>query len=145
MNEWEKWRKNPDQVKLYQFMWKDNIPFHTVMFPCSLLGTDEEWTLLHHITTTVFGDDAKDTEIPVSVWRYYLMSSRPETSDFIFTWKEFITRHNTELLANLENFVNCVMKFVTAKYDSTILSCDSESEQTLIKNINNLLTNILKH
>ncbi|CAG8579610.1 12470_t:CDS:2, partial [Cetraspora pellucida] len=162
-NEWEKWWKNPDQVKLYQFMGKDNVPFHTVMFPCSLLGTDEEWTLLHHISTTeylnyenmkfsksrnigVFGDDAKDTGIPVSVWRYYLISSRPETSDSIFTWKEFITRNNNELLANLGNFVNRVMKFVTAKYDSTIpsFSCDSESEQTLIKNINNLLTNYIE-
>ncbi|CAG8603407.1 279_t:CDS:2, partial [Racocetra persica] len=162
-NEWEKWWKNPDQVKLYQFMGKDNVPFHTVMFPCSLLGTDEEWTLLHHISTTeylnyentkfsksrnigVFGDDAKDTGIPVSVWRYYLISSRPETNDSIFTWKDFIVRNNNELLANLGNFVNRVMKFVAAKYDSTIpsFSYDSESEQTLVKNINKLLTNYIE-
>ncbi|CAG8482495.1 3165_t:CDS:2, partial [Dentiscutata heterogama] len=161
-NEWEKWWKNPDQVKLYQFMGKDNVPFHTVMFPCSLLGTDEEWTLLHHISTTeylnyenakfsksrgigVFGDDAIDTGIPVAVWRYYLISSRPETNDSTFTWKEFIAKNNNELLANLGNFVNRVIKFVTAKFNSTIpsFSYDSESEQELIKNINNLLTNYI--
>ncbi|CAG8713787.1 8200_t:CDS:2 [Cetraspora pellucida] len=51
-----------------------------------------------------------------------------------------------KLLAYLGNFVNRVMKFVTTKYDSTILSfsCDSESEQTLIKNINKLLTNYIE-
>jgi len=49
---WEKWWKNPDDVKLYQFMGKDNVPFHTVIFPSSLFGTGETWTLLHHISTT---------------------------------------------------------------------------------------------
>jgi methionyl-tRNA synthetase len=39
-------------VRLYQFMGKDNIPFHTVIFPASLLGTGKEWTLLHHVSTT---------------------------------------------------------------------------------------------
>ncbi|CAG8811045.1 14970_t:CDS:2, partial [Cetraspora pellucida] len=60
---------------------EENVPFHTIMFPCSLLGIDEEWTLLHHIRTAeylnyentkfsksrnvgVFGDDAKDIGIP---------------------------------------------------------------------------------
>ncbi|CAB5395795.1 unnamed protein product [Rhizophagus irregularis] len=80
---WEKWWKNPDDVKLYQFMGKDNVPFHTVIFPSSLFGTGEDWTLLYHINTTeylnyentkfsksrnigVFGTDAKDTGINVS-------------------------------------------------------------------------------
>jgi methionyl-tRNA synthetase len=53
-NEWQQWWKNPDNVDLYQFMGKDNIPFHTVIFPCSLLGTNEAWTLLHHISTTEY-------------------------------------------------------------------------------------------
>ena len=39
-------------VALYQFMGKDNIPFHTVIFPASLLGTGQEWTMLHHVSTT---------------------------------------------------------------------------------------------
>jgi methionyl-tRNA synthetase len=50
--DWEKWWKNPDQVKLYQFMGKDNVPFHTVIFPCSLIGTNEPYTMLHHLSTT---------------------------------------------------------------------------------------------
>lgn len=52
--EWKKWwlpREETD-VKLYQFMGKDNVPFHTVLFPASLLGTGENWTKLHQISTT---------------------------------------------------------------------------------------------
>lgn len=39
-------------MRLYQFMGKDNVPFHTVIFPSSLIGTHEDWTLLHHVSTT---------------------------------------------------------------------------------------------
>lgn len=135
--EWRQWWNNPDNVKLYQFMGKDNVPFHTVIFPGSQLGTNDPWTKLHHISTTeylqyeygkfsksrgvgVFGDNARDTGIPPSVWRYYLLSSRPETGDTQFVWKEFVTKNNSELLANLGNFVNRVIKFVNAKYSSVI-------------------------
>ena len=52
--DWKKWWKNPSEVKLYQFMGKDNIPFHTVIFPSTLLGTEDNWTLLHHISTTEY-------------------------------------------------------------------------------------------
>ena len=46
------WWKNPDHVQLYQFMAKDNVPFHTVVFPCSLIGADDNYTLLNHISST---------------------------------------------------------------------------------------------
>ncbi|CAG8642582.1 12368_t:CDS:2 [Funneliformis caledonium] len=160
---WKKWWKNPEDVKLYQFMGKDNVAFHTVIFPCSLLGTNEEWTYLHHISTTeylnyentkfsksrnvgVFGTDAEDTGIPVSVWRYYLISSRPETSDSIFTWKEFITKNNNELLANLGNFVNRVIKFAASKFKSVVpeFSYDKKEENDFIENTNVLLTNYIE-
>ena len=49
--QWEQWWKNSDQVQLYQFMAKDNIPFHTVIFPCSLLGAEDNYTLLNHISS----------------------------------------------------------------------------------------------
>jgi methionyl-tRNA synthetase len=50
--DWEKWWKNPEDVKLYQFMGKDNVPFHTVIFPSTLIGTGEKWTLLNTLSTT---------------------------------------------------------------------------------------------
>ena len=131
---WEKWWKNPEQVQLYQFMGKDNVPFHTVIFPSTLLGCrpDQNFTLLHHINTTeyltyeggkfsksrkqgIFGTDARDSGISASAWRYYLLACRPEVMDTAFTWDDFAAKHNGELLANLGNLVNRVTKFVVAK------------------------------
>ncbi|KAL7276478.1 methionine--tRNA ligase mes1 [Rhizina undulata] len=136
--EWKRWWKNKDDVKLYQFMGKDNVPFHTVVFPGSQIGTrDGDWTMLHHISTTeylqyeggkfsksrgvgVFGNNAQDTGVPPSVWRYYLIASRPETGDTQFVWKDFVTKNNSELLSNLGNFVNRLIKYVNAKYAGVI-------------------------
>ena len=78
------WWQNPEGVDLVQFMGKDNVPFHTVIFPATLLGTQQPWTLMKSISVTeylnyeggkfsksrgigVFGNDAKDTGIPVEV------------------------------------------------------------------------------
>ncbi|AQL08647.1 Methionine--tRNA ligase cytoplasmic [Zea mays] len=52
--EWEKWWKNPDNVELFQFMGKDNVPFHTIMFPSTLLGTGEKWTMMKTISVTEY-------------------------------------------------------------------------------------------
>ena len=51
-DQWEQWWKNPQEVQLYQFMGKDTIPFHTVIFPCTLLGAGSNYTLLNHISST---------------------------------------------------------------------------------------------
>ncbi|XP_020584174.1 probable methionine--tRNA ligase [Phalaenopsis equestris] len=147
--DWEKWWKNPDNVELFQFMGKDNVPFHTVMFPSTLLGTGENWTLLKTISVTeylnyesgkfskskgigIFGNDAEDTEIPTEVWRYYLLTNRPEVSDTLFTWTDLQAKLNSELLNNLGNFVNRVLSFIAkpseSGYNSTIPDAvDAES------------------
>jgi methionyl-tRNA synthetase len=128
-SDWELWWKNPENVELYQFMGKDNVPFHTVMFPSTLIGTGENWTLMKNISVTeylnyetgkfskskgvgVFGNDAKDTNIPSEVWRYYLLTNRPEVSDTMFTWVDLQAKLNTELLNNLGNFINRVLSFI---------------------------------
>ncbi|KAH0563479.1 hypothetical protein GP486_001945 [Trichoglossum hirsutum] len=135
--EWKQWWHQPEKVKLYQFLGKDNVPFHTVIFPGSQIGTGDKWTMLNHLSTTdylnyengkfsksrgvgVFGNNARDTGVPPSVWRYYLLSSRPETGDTQFEWRAFISKNNSELLANLGNFVNRLIKFVNAKYNSLV-------------------------
>lgn len=136
--QWEKWWRNPEKVSLYQFMGKDNVPFHTVVFPASQIGTKDKWTQLNHLSTTeylnyekgkfsksrgigVFGNNAKDTGIPSDVWRYYLLANRPETGDTEFEWSGFIAANNNELLKNLGNFVNRIVKFVnSANYDSVV-------------------------
>ena len=82
------WWQNPDNVDLVQFMGKDNVPFHTVIFPATLLGTRQPWTLMKSISVTeylnyeggkfsksrgvgVFGNDAKETGIPVEASLLY--------------------------------------------------------------------------
>ncbi len=131
---WESWWKNPDEVELFQFIGKDNIPFHTVIFPSSLLAGGDNWTMLHHMSSTeylnyesgkfskskgigVFGTDAKDTGIPADVWRFYIFYNRPEKSDAVFTWSDFQEKVNGELIGNLANLVNRTLTFVNRFYD----------------------------
>ncbi|KAI9220309.1 methionyl-tRNA synthetase [Blastocladiella britannica] len=134
---WREWWFNPQNVQLYQFMGKDNVPFHTVVFPSSLIGTGEPWTMLHHVSTTeylnyeqgkfsksrrtgVFGSAVKGTGIDISVWRYYLLANRPESQDSDFSWTEFIQRNNSELLNNLGNFVNRVVKYAGVRFNKQV-------------------------
>lgn len=146
-------------------MGKDNVVFHTLFFPGYLLGTEDSWTMLDSISTTeylqyegtkfsksrgvgVFGENARETGVPPDVWRYYLVSNRPETGDSQFTWKSFIASHNAELLNNLGNFVNRVVKFVNAKYDSVLPddpSEDGENEQSLYKDVNATLSEYIEN
>ncbi len=131
--DWQSWWRSPEDVDLYQFIGKDNIPFHTVIFPSSQLGTGEKWTMLHHMSSTeylnyesgkfsksrgvgVFGTDARGTGIPADVWRFYIYYNRPETSDTTFTWKDFQEKTNSELIGNLANLVNRTLTFVARNY-----------------------------
>ena len=68
----------------------------------------------------MFGDNAKDTGVPPSVWRYYLLANRPETGDTQFEWSTFVAANNSELLNNFGNFVNRVIKFTIAKFDGAV-------------------------
>jgi methionyl-tRNA synthetase len=143
----DSWWKSPDDVELFQFIGKDNIPFHTVVFPSSLIGASGlptsglkqkcEWTLLHHMSSTeylnyeggkfskadgigVFGTDVMETGIPSDVWRFYLFYNRPEKADSLFTWKDFQEKVNSELIGNLGNLVNRTLAFVLRYYDGAI-------------------------
>ena len=146
-NDWKDWWKNPANVDLYQFMAKDNIPFHTIIFPAALIGTKEDYTKLHHINSTeylnyedgkfsksrnvgVFGDDAKNSGIPSDAYRYYLLINRPENSDTTFTWDEFQTKINNELVANFGNFVNRTLTFVKRFQEGKILKTNLTDEET---------------
>ncbi len=144
-DDWEKWWKNPDEVELFQFIGKDNIPFHTVIFPSSLLGSGEKWTMLHHMSSTeylnyesgkfskskgigVFGTDARETGIPADVWRFYVYYNRPEKSDAVFTWKDFQEKVNGELIGNLGNLVNRTLTFVNRFYDGKLPEAESNTD-----------------
>ena len=129
---WEKWWKAGQGVELVQFMGKDNVTFHSVLFPSTLIGTGEDWNLVQSISATeflnyedgkfsksrgvgVFGDEAMKTGIPVEVFRYYLLANRPEQSDSAFKWADLADKSNNELLPNLGNLLNRLLKFMEKK------------------------------
>ena len=124
-------------VDLFQFIGKDNIPFHTVIFPSTQIGSGKNWTKLYHMSSTeylnyedgkfskskgigVFGTDARESGIPSDMWRFYVFYNRPEKSDFQFTWKDFQEKINSELVGNLCNLVNRTTTFVSRYYDGVI-------------------------
>nr|CAD7598225.1 unnamed protein product [Timema genevievae] len=138
-DQWRLWWQPAQQspVSLYQFMAKDNVPFHSVMFPSCLLGADQGHTLLEHLMATeylnyedgkfsksrgvgVFGTDARDTGIPSDVWRFYLLYVRPESQDSNFSWVDLATKNNSELLNNLGNFVNRALMFAEKNFDGVV-------------------------
>nr|XP_022911829.1 methionine--tRNA ligase, cytoplasmic [Onthophagus taurus] len=132
------WRPNSDtKVTLYQFMGKDNVPFHSVMFPGMLLGANRNFELVSHIMATeyvnyedgkfsksrgvgVFGTDAQQTGISSDVWRFYLLYIRPEGQDSNFSWVDLATKCNSELLNNFGNFVNRALVFTEKFFKSSI-------------------------
>ena len=96
-------------MELVQFMGKDNVPFHTVIFPATLLGTGRPWTLMRSISVTeylnyekaqfsksrgvgVFGNDAKDTNIPVEARRPLLMPNTPANVCWQLFWLLLLQR-----------------------------------------------------
>ncbi|KAF8753526.1 Class-I aminoacyl-tRNA synthetase [Rhizoctonia solani] len=169
--EWKKWWFNQENVRLFQFMGKDNVYFHTVLWPGILLADGRPWTKLHHLSTTeylnyesgkfsksrgvgVFGPGAKETGIPPAVWRYYLLASRPETSDSMFSWADFIAGNNNVLLKNLGNFVNRVIKFLTDQFKGIIPESgdapgplplnEDEADPTFVSEVNELLSEYIE-
>jgi methionyl-tRNA synthetase len=141
--DWKSWWQNPDEVELYQFIGKDNIPFHTVIFPSSLLGSGKPWTMLHHMSSTeflnyeagkfskskgvgVFGTDAVESGIPADVWRFYIFYNRPERGDYTFTWTDFQEKVNGELIGNLGNLANRTLTFVSRYFGGKIPSLPAE-------------------
>ena len=151
--DWKSWwipseseeAKDKGKVDLFQFIGKDNIPFHTVIFPCTMLGSPHEWTKLHHMSSTeylnyedgkfsksrgvgVFGSDAIETGIPADAWRFYIFYNRPEKQDFQYTWKDFMEKFNGELIGNLGNLVNRTLLFVNKYYESKIPDAPVDEE-----------------
>ena len=163
VKDWQYWWRDPENTELFQFIGKDNIPFHTVIFPSSLLATGEKWTMLHHMSSTeylnyeggkfsksrgigVFGNDVEDTGIPADCWRFYMFYNRPEKSDFTFTWKDFQDKVNKELIGNLSNLVNRTLSFIKRFYDGKIEN--PEIDDALISEIRERekkITDLLEH
>ncbi|XP_014259531.1 methionine--tRNA ligase, cytoplasmic isoform X2 [Cimex lectularius] len=154
-DKWLKWWQpsSTEKVVLYQFMAKDNVPFHSIMFPATLMASNGNYTIVNHLMATeylnyengkfsksrgigVFGNDAKDTGIPSDIFRFYLLYIRPESQDTNFSWADLALKNNTELLNNLGNFIMRTLSFVDKCYNSIIpLIKLKTEEQELLGNI----------
>ena len=163
VSDWQYWWRDPENTELFQFIGKDNIPFHTVIFPSSLLATGEKWTMLYHMSSTeylnyeggkfsksrgigVFGNDVESTGIPADCWRFYMFYNRPEKSDFTFTWKDFQDKINKELIGNLSNLVNRTLSFITRFFDGKLENPSyDESLLSEIRKREERITDLLEH
>ncbi|XP_047541457.1 methionine--tRNA ligase, cytoplasmic isoform X2 [Vanessa atalanta] len=158
------WKKDKDyDVKLYQFMAKDNVPFHVVMFPATVIGVNEGHLLVDHVFATeylnyedgkfsksrgvgVFGTDAQETGIPSDVWRFYLTSIRPETSDSSFSWAELGTRNNSELLNNLGNFCHRSLSFCANTFKGVVPDAElTAADYELFALVNREVAGFVQH
>lgn len=140
---WKKWWYNPD-AKIYNFIGKDNIEFHTIIWPAELLGIDGLYA------TEADGHINLPYDVPANefmniesqqfsksrnwaIWipdileryhpdqiRYYITMTAPETRDSDWSWDGFVTRNNTELLAAWGNLVNRVLKFAHKHFDGAV-------------------------
>ena len=136
---WKSWWSNEHgarDVHYVQFMAKDNIPFHTLSFPATLLGANQSWKLVDYIkgfnwltyeggkfSTSqkrgVFMNQALDL-FPSDYWRWWLLANAPETSDSDFTWKSFQSCINKDLADVLGNFVSRLTKFTLSKFGKAL-------------------------
>ena len=136
---WERWwrtDKGAADVTYYQFMGKDNVPFHTLSFPATILGSGEPWKLVDYLKSFnylnydggqfstsrgrgVFMDQALSI-LPSDYWRWWLLSHAPESSDAEFTWENFQASVNKDLADVLGNFVSRVTKFAVSKLGGTV-------------------------
>ena len=136
---WERWwrtDRGADDVTYTQFMGKDNVPFHTLSFPATILGSEEPWKAVNYIKSFnylnydggqfstsrgrgVFMDQALDI-LPPDYWRWWLLSHAPESSDSEFTWENFQQSVNKDLADVLGNFVSRVTKFCRSKFGEVV-------------------------
>ena len=137
--DWERWwrtDKGAEDVTYVQFMGKDNVPFHTLSFPATIMGSGEPWKLVDYIKSFnylnydggqfstsqgrgVFMDQALSI-LPADYWRWWLLSHAPESSDSEFTWENFQTSVNKDLADVLGNFVSRITKFCRSKFGEAI-------------------------
>ncbi len=141
--DWHRWWRTDagaDDVRYVQFMGKDNVPFHTLSFPVTIMGTNsvgaEQWKLVDYIKSFnylnydggqfstsqgrgVFMDQALEV-LPADYWRWWLLRNAPETSDAEFTWESFQTASNKDLADVLGNLVSRVTKFCRSKFGEEV-------------------------
>ncbi|MCQ4214403.1 methionine--tRNA ligase [Streptomyces longispororuber] len=138
-NDWKSWWYEPagaSDVRYTEFMAKDNVPFHSVMFPATEMGVREPWKKVDYLkgfnwltyyggkfSTSqkrgVFTDQALEI-LPADYWRYFLIANAPESDDSSFTWEHFTATVNKDLADTLGNFVNRVLSFSRKRFGDDV-------------------------
>lgn len=133
---WKDWWYDASNVRHIEFMGKDNVPYHSITFPATLLGTGENWTQVDYLKGVsyltfeggkfsksenrgIFAEDAIK-EFDADYWRYWLMSNIPEASDTSFTFDSFASIINKDLNGVLGNFVSRVLKMTASKIGNKV-------------------------
>ncbi len=164
--DWQRWwrtDKGADDVRYVQFMGKDNVPFHTLSFPATIMGSGEPWKLVDYIKSFnylnydggqfstsqgrgVFMDKALSI-LPADYWRWWLLSHAPENSDSEFTWENFQTSVNKDLADVLGNFLSRITKFCRSKFGEAVPDGGSYAteEQGLIDRLTSGLRTYEEH
>ncbi|WP_372350442.1 methionine--tRNA ligase [Streptomyces sp. KL116D] len=159
-NDWKSWWYEPagaSDVRYTEFMAKDNVPFHSVMFPATEMGVREPWKKVDYLkgfnwltyyggkfSTSqkrgVFTDQALEI-LPADYWRYFLIANAPESDDSSFTWEHFTATVNKDLADTLGNFVNRVLSFSRKRFGDDVPEGGEpgEAEQKLGDEIARLL------
>jgi methionyl-tRNA synthetase len=137
--DWARWWRTDqgaDDVRYVEVMGKDNVAFHTVSFPATLIGSGEPWKRVDVLKSFnwlnwyggkfstsqkrgVFMDTALEI-LPADVWRWYLTAQAPESADSAFTWEAFQNLVNKDLADVLGNFVNRILKFTETRFDGVV-------------------------
>jgi methionyl-tRNA synthetase len=133
--DWRQWWKS-DDVRYIQFLGKDNIPFHAVSFPATLIGSGEPWKTVDIIrgfhwlqydggkfSTSarrgIFTDRALD-ELPADLWRWWLIANAPETSDTDFNLQRFAADVNKDLADVFGNLAHRTVRFAHQAFEGRI-------------------------
>ena len=133
---WKDWWMDAKDVHYVEFMGKDNVPYHSITFPATLLGTGENWTKVDYLkgmsyltfeggkfskseNRGIFAEDAIK-EFPADYWRYWLMANAPESSDSSFTFDSFAGTVNKDLNGVLGNFAQRVLKMTASKLGAVV-------------------------
>ena len=150
--DWHRWWRGEaaKDVTYVEFMGKDNVPFHTVGFPCTLIGVNERrgadgrwetvnaapWKLVDELKgfnwLDYYGGKFSTSQkrgvfmdhalelLPADYWRWWVIANTPETSDSTFAWEPFQAQVNADLADVLGNFVNRILKFTESRFGGEV-------------------------
>ena len=160
---WKDWWFNAADVRHVEFMGKDNVPYHAISFPATLIGTGEPWTQVDYLKGMsyltyeggkfsksakrgIFAEDAVK-EFPADYWRYWLMSNAPEGSDSSFSFDLFAGTVNKDLNGVYGNFVSRVLKMTASKLGEEVPAGGTmeEVDRELVKVLQEKVNNYLKY